>query len=191
MKYYQDITLLPDEGISVNFLLSKVFQKIHLAIVESRKAEPDARYAVAFPEYNDIGIGKIIRVFAPSKEYMELLALKQRMGNMLEDYVHIINTRVIPVKKLKGNVVFCRQRTNANPEALARRYAKRHKCSFEEAILRYKHDDSSSKLPYIIMTSSSTGQKFSLFIKKKAVTNDTIADFDYYGLGDGVGVPDF
>lgn len=190
MKYYQEITLLPDEGVSVNFLMSKVFKKIHLAIVEGRKANPSAKYAVSFPRYTDICIGDKLRVFSNSQESMEGLHLEDRLSKM-SDYVHWTGVRAVPMKKIKGTVVFCRYRNNGNPEALARRYAKRHDCSYEEALLRYKYDESSSRLPYIIVESSSTGKKFSLFIKKKEVTNSEKCGFDYYGLGDGEGVPDF
>ena len=34
MKYYQEITLLSGEDVSANFLMSKIFQKVHLAKAE-------------------------------------------------------------------------------------------------------------------------------------------------------------
>ena len=190
MKYYQEITLLSGEDVSANFLMSKIFQKVHLAIVEGRKNNSSANYAVSFPQYTDTCIGEKLRIFSNSQENMENLHLADRFSK-LSDYVHWTGVRVVPVKIIKGTVVFCRYRNNGNPEALARRYAKRHDCSYEEALLRYKYDDSSSNLPYIIVESSSTGKKFSLFIRKKEVTNSEKIEFDYYGLGDGEGVPDF
>ena len=34
MNYYQELSLLPQEEIPINFLWSKVFQQIHLGLVE-------------------------------------------------------------------------------------------------------------------------------------------------------------
>ena len=52
MNYYQDITLLPDADIGLYFLWQKVYQQIHLALVENKSADNASAIGVAFPEYN-------------------------------------------------------------------------------------------------------------------------------------------
>lgn len=39
MKYYQDITLLPDTEIPLHFLLSKVFSQIHLEFADVKNRD--------------------------------------------------------------------------------------------------------------------------------------------------------
>ncbi|MBL1422430.1 MAG: type I-F CRISPR-associated endoribonuclease Cas6/Csy4, partial [Alphaproteobacteria bacterium] len=39
MKYYLDITILPDEEANLGFLWHKVYQQIHIALVENKIAD--------------------------------------------------------------------------------------------------------------------------------------------------------
>jgi len=51
MKYYLDITLLPDAETNLGFLWHKVYQQVHIALVENKVAKNQSEIAVSFPEY--------------------------------------------------------------------------------------------------------------------------------------------
>ena len=53
MQVYQDITLLPDVDIPLYFLWEKVYQQIHLALVESSDNNGKVNIGVAFPKYRE------------------------------------------------------------------------------------------------------------------------------------------
>ena len=66
MKYYQEISLLPNVDIGLYFLWQKVFQQIHLALVENKGTEKAGEVGVAFPEYNanKFSLGTKLRLLA-------------------------------------------------------------------------------------------------------------------------------
>ncbi len=51
MNYYQDLTLLSDLNISLGFLWHKVYQQVHIALVEQKVDDQHSAMAVGFPEY--------------------------------------------------------------------------------------------------------------------------------------------
>ena len=52
MKYYQQISLMPTADIGLYFLWQKVYQQIHLALVENKSSDNVSAIGVSFPEYN-------------------------------------------------------------------------------------------------------------------------------------------
>jgi len=54
MKFYQEISILPDHEIDKNFILSRLFYLTHLGLVEVAKQSDNpnrSKIAIAFPEY--------------------------------------------------------------------------------------------------------------------------------------------
>ena len=51
MKYYQEITLRPGPEIPLNFLWTKVYTQIHLALVAQKDTPEGGSFGVSFPEY--------------------------------------------------------------------------------------------------------------------------------------------
>ncbi|MFT6209378.1 MAG: CRISPR-associated endonuclease Csy4, partial [Colwellia sp.] len=49
MKYYLDITLLPEADITLGFIWQKVYQQIHIALVDNKIGMNESAIAVAFP----------------------------------------------------------------------------------------------------------------------------------------------
>ena len=69
MNYYQDITLLPDAEANIGFLWEKVFQQVHLALVEKKNPHGKSGIAVSFPGYGNKGfpLGNKLRLLAPTQ----------------------------------------------------------------------------------------------------------------------------
>ncbi len=191
MKYYQEITLLPGTELTESFLMGKVFMQIHIAIAECKREHPDFWFGISFPKYTPKGLGGKIRVFSASLENMESLRLPVFLQRLC-DYVHIIRPRLVPEAKVSGYARYKRYRQQDCNDNLARRYAKRHGVTFEEAIGKYAaRQEEDCKLPYILMRSLSTGQKFSLFIEKKDSEDTEECIFDSYGLSKKSALPVF
>ncbi|WP_297523697.1 type I-F CRISPR-associated endoribonuclease Cas6/Csy4, partial [Thermococcus sp.] len=115
---------------------------------------------------------------------LEKLTLDDTLAD-LTDYVTISEIRQTPAEH--GHVVFRRKQFKTNPQRQARRYAKRHGVSYEEALQRYATFDvdekiQNNKLPYFNFHSSSTGQKTRIFIVKGTVEHPREGKFTTFGL---------
>lgn len=213
MRYYQEITLLPNPEVNVHFLWSKVFLQIHLGLVEMQDEHKQVPIGVSFPEYV-VGekfsvLGGKCRMFAPDETTLARFDAPKRLAR-LSDYVHCTSIRPVPTK-LNGHSTYRREHAKTNPERLARRYAKRHNLDFETASngvvqlrvgstggtayptsFRYcEMPDKRIATPFIRLQSLSNGQSFCLWIKKTLVPEASEAGFSTYGLSAKATVPEF
>ena len=69
MKYYIDITLLPDAEANLGFLWQKVYQQIHLALAENKIGKNQSEIALSFPEYGNKAypLGDKLRLLSQSE----------------------------------------------------------------------------------------------------------------------------
>jgi len=198
MRYFCEIQLLESEEIPLYFLWSKVFQQVHLALVKIKDNNNTVSIGISFPDYIMDGenslLGKRLRLFAKDPDNLVRLRIEDRLLRM-RDYIQIKNIQEVP--QLKTYAHFYRQQfKSTNPERLARRFAKRHNISFEEALEHYKKLDAeavvkSNKLPYIHLQSASTGQRHRLFIVKKTADVEVAGRFNTYGLSKMATIPCF
>lgn len=212
MHCYQEITLLPNSEINLNFLWSKVFQQIHLALVEMQDEQKRVPIGVGFPDYK-IGekygvLGSKCRLFAADEATLVWFDAGKWLSR-LSDYVHCTSIRPVP-EKLAGHAIYRRLQPKINQERLARRYAKRHNLDFETAlngVVRLKQDEAETgyktefrycdmshqtvSWPFIRLKSASSGQTLCLWIKKTEVSEALIGSFSSYGLGGAASVPEF
>lgn len=194
MNYYQELSLLPQEEINIHFLWSKVFQQIHLGLVEMQDDRKQVPIGVGFPEYvtveKNIVLGCKCRLFAQDEATLDRFDVAKWLDR-LSDYVHCTRIRPVP-EKLAGYAVYQRQQPKTNKERLARRFAVRHKISYYEALRHY--DDMAPiriPTPFIRLKSLSSEQAFCLWIKKTLVSESSGACFSSYGLSATATVPEF
>lgn len=196
MKYYLEITLLPSEEIPIYFLWSKVFQQIHLGLVEMQDNQGHVPIGLSFPEYvvgdkyNVIG-GKL-RLLAEDEATLVRFNAAHWLSR-LADYVHCTSIREIPANKITGYAFFKRVRPDSSNERLARRRVKRKGVSFEQALAHYgDRVEETTQLPFIQVQSQSSGQSYRLFIEKVTTSNAlSEAVFSAYGLSSQCAVPLF
>ena len=187
MKFYQEITLLPDAETSVYFLWHKIFQQIHFALVNIKNADNKVSVGISFPEYVNSSdktqnqLGSKIRLFAETKEELEKLNIEKYLARF-SDYIHSTKIRPTPLAKVQEYAVFSRWSVDLNPERLARRYAKRNGVSYEEALGRYENFKEKAKPPYVQLKSVSGKRDFRLYISKKIVERPQSGLFTCYGL---------
>lgn len=194
MRFYCEITLLPNPEVNLNFLWSKAFQQIHLGLVEMQDDRKQVPIGVGFPEYmigeKNSALGGKCRLFAQDEATLARFDAAKWLDR-LSDYVHCTRIRPVP-DKLAGYAVYQRQQPKTNKERLARRYAVRHKVSYDEA-LRHYGDMAPIRIstPFIRLKSSSSEQTFCLWIKKTLASESSGASFSSYGLSATATVPEF
>lgn len=213
MRHYLEITLLPNPEVNIHFLWSKVYQQIHLGLVEMQDAQRQVPIGVSFPEYA-VGekfslLGGKCRLFAQNEADLARFDAPKRLSR-LSDYVHCTGIRPVPEKPV-GHATYQRLHPKTNPLRLARRYAKRHGLDFETAFngtvelrvgspggesypksFRYcEMQEKRIATPFIRLQSLSNGQTFCLWIKKTLVSESTAAGFSSYGLSGKAAVPEF
>ncbi len=192
MRYFQDITLLPDAEISPYFLWYKVFQQIHLALAKNKNENNQSPIGIAFPGYaaNKYSLGVKLRLIAEEEEKIKQIQCDKWL-NRLKDYVHIRSIKAVP-EKISGYACFKNVKPKSSKERLARRRAKRKGESFEQALAYYDgYNEQLSRLPYISMISQSNGHRFRLFIEKQEMESPQTGSFSCYGLSSTVTVPLF
>lgn len=196
MKHYVEITLLPTDDIGHYFLWSKIYQQLHLALVELTGGQGGS-VGFSFPEYsaNQLRLGRKLRVFAPTETQLAQFNA-QKWLERLSDYCHISSIRAVPEQTQFA--VFSRKQYVMNPERLARRRAKRKGETFEQAFSHFVgFDGEFSSLPFVALESLSTASsvesnhRFKLFIAQQLVSKSQEGSFNCYGLSQSATIPWF
>ena len=199
MKYYVELTLLPDADISAYYLWEKVFQQLHLALVENKEANNKVKVGMSFPDYNleRHQLGNTLRFFADSSERLIALDLARWLSRFT-DYVHIKPIREVPAN-VKGYGSFKRVFAKGSNESLARRRAKKLSISYDEALAFFESDKgrklsekNTYRYPFITMRSLGSQQKYPLSIAFVEIDKLTFGEgFSTYGLSSDSSVPLF
>jgi CRISPR-associated endonuclease Csy4 len=210
MNYYQDITLLPDADIALGFLWQKIYQQVHIALVEQKVDAQHSAIAVSFPGYGSKGfpLGNKLRVLAKEQAQLEKLNLAGFLSRF-EDYTHLKSIQ--PVPELAAHIAFVRRRVKGQARiekdmiAKAQRGAERSGQSIEACLqqLEKSKPSAESKLPFIWMESQETktrtpssSAKFPLFIERIELQDANEGLFNCYGLsaeqgGNTASIPNF
>ncbi|WP_262966629.1 type I-F CRISPR-associated endoribonuclease Cas6/Csy4 [Methylobacter psychrophilus] len=194
MKFYLEITLLPNPEVGQHFLWSKVFQQIHLGLVEMQDEQGRVPIGLSFPEYitgeKFSLLGGKLRLLAKDEVTLSQFNAPQWLSR-LSDYVHCTGIRPVP-EKVTGYAIYQRQQPKTSKERLARRYAKKHKVDYDTALKCYgKMAQQTITAPFIHLQSLSSGNEFCLWIKKTVVTEPSAMAFSSYGLSAVSTVPEF
>ena len=109
----------------------------------------------------------------------------------LKDYLHCSDITPVP-KTVAGYACFRQVKPKGSKEKLARRRAKRHGETLEQALACYDaYKEEGSRLPYINMNSLTNGGQFRLFIEKQFKDQAQPGIFSCYGLSRNTTVPLF
>ena len=200
MKHYLDITLLPDSDITLGFIWQKVYQQVHIALVDNKVGGNESAIAIAFPHYGDgkFPLGHQLRLLATTEAQLSKLNI-QKWLNRFEDYVHIKSIQ--PVPKNAAQVCFVREQVKGQASiekkmlAKAKHQSEKFGIPLDECLQKLEKSkpkvdsDIDSKLPFIWLESQQTKQrdgvqsrKFPLFIKKVEVESAQTGHFNCYGL---------
>lgn len=192
MKHYIEITLLPNPDIALNFLWEKVYQRIHLGLVDIKDNKGNVPIGIAFPEYNaaQYQLGTKLRLFAQEAGILEQLNPRECLKH-LSDYVDLTNSRAVP-EKITGYVSYSRVQVKSNAQRLMRRSIKKDWLSQQQAEEKLsKLSDKQTTLPFVQINSKSTGERFPLFIDCIEQSQANTKAFNTYGLSKQSTVPVF
>ncbi len=185
MKYYLDITLLPDTEITLGFIWFKVYQQVHIALAENKNNDNQSDIALSFPQYFEknktFPLGNKLRLFSPTQAGLENLAISTWLKRFV-DHTHVTSIKAVP-EVITEYACFSRQQFTTNLSRLAKRRAKRHEETFEQALHHYaSFEDKETKLPYINIKSLSKDEQFKLFIDGEISKQTRKNNFTCYGL---------
>ncbi|MEN9898182.1 MAG: type CRISPR-associated endoribonuclease Cas6/Csy4 [Pseudomonadota bacterium] len=214
MRFYCEITPLPNPEINIHFLWSKLFGQLHLGLVEMKDDQGRVPIGISFPDYvadeKYSVLGGKCRLFAHDEATL-IRFNAQKWLEHLKDYVHCTTIRPVP-EKVKGYAIYQREQPKTNQVRLAKRYAKRHDIDFETAFngtvqlltdkapvdatykMAFRYCDLSRKavpMPFIRLDSLSNRHTFCLWIKKTDVLVSSGTHFSSYGLSANSTVPEF
>lgn len=196
MRYYQEITLLGEPEIGLNFLWTKVFQQIHLGLVKLKNEDQNSDIGLSFPAYSaeekSCTMGNKFRLLAVQESLLEGFDARTRLDR-LSDYVHCTGIRPVPAR-LSGHVMYRRvqPKNNASATRLARRYAQRKGVALEDALNLYRRKDrGKTNSPFIQLRSLSSGHEFCLWIERVEADENIAGTFSLYGLSSSRTVPEF
>ena len=124
MKYYIDITLLPDAESNLGYIWQKIYQQVHLALVENsfesdemfinrngtKEKVKKSNIAISFPKYGnkEFPLGNTLRLLAETKAQLEALDITKKL-NRLTDYSHCKSIQPIDKGKIEKFVCFKRK----------------------------------------------------------------------------------
>lgn len=202
MKFYIDITLLPDAEANLGFLWQKIFAQVHMGLVEHKSKEGDSLIGISIPRYEaqEFPLGDKLRLFSPEKELLENLQIDQRLRRY-KDYAHCTSVKETP-PSVDSFVCFKRKQVKSNIVKKAHRRAKHLNKPFDE-VFRFLLDEMKNgktyecPLPFINLESSSTSDNtpekhmFKLFIEKEIRETPSGGTFSCYGLSGQTTVPWF
>lgn len=187
MTHYLDLRLRSLPEISSAAILETAFAKIHQALAAQKRTD----IGISFPEVNARrpGLGTCLRMHGKEEALANLL---QTCGlETMRDYVNV--GKVLPVPETRTFRRVGRVQAKSGLERMRRRLARRHDLSMEEARSRIP-DEAAEKLhlPFIRVTSRSTGQAFRLFIQHGPLqAAPQSGEFTVYGLSSTATVPWF
>jgi len=187
MTHYADIHILSLPEIAPEYIVEKLFARLHLALVELRRSD----IGLSFPDVDEKrpSFGQRLRLHS-SEQALRCLLDKAGFATM-RDYLRIGGIQPIP-EQVRFRPIR-RVQAKSSADRMRRRLAKRHNLSMDEAAARIP-DSVAGKLslPFIRVQSQSSGQPFNLFISHGATRQTPIpGEFNAYGLSTEATIPWF
>ncbi|GHT90106.1 type I-F CRISPR-associated endoribonuclease Cas6/Csy4 [Betaproteobacteria bacterium] len=187
MDHYLDIRIRPDPEFSVPQLMSALFAKLHLTLVDLQSTD----IGISFPEVNDKkpSLGQRLRLHAHAGRLRTVVSHPHLES--LRDHLEIAGPTPVPAQTQYRTV--SRVQSDSNPERLRRRLIRRQNLSEVDA--RQCIPDNTVKtlaLPFVNLKSQSSGQHFRLFIRHSPL--HPIPEpglFSCYGLSPTATIPWF
>jgi CRISPR-associated endonuclease Csy4 len=181
-------------------LWQKVFQQVHIALVDNKVANNESAVALSVVGYGDkaFPLGNKLRLLAASGDILQKLDI-QRWLNRLSDYCHISSIKTVPAD-IKQYARFNRKNVKSIEKKAQRRALHLDKPHDEVlAFLIEEGKSKASKLPFINVESQESKKQaaqgmscqFLLFIEQ-AISDEAVnGKFDCYGLSKTATVPWF
>lgn len=187
MDAYVDITLLPDPEFPATTLMNALFSKFHRGLVRYG----EGAIGVSFPDVKDgcRFLGKRLRLHGTT----EALGNFQQTDWLTGMWDHVSASAPAVAPASARHRVVRRVQAKSNPERERRRLIARKGITIDQAMQAIPDSMAETlNLPYLVLTSQSTGQRFCLFVEHLAVQEQAVGgEFGAYGLSPTATVPWF
>ena len=186
MDYYLDFSVMPDPEFRETTLLGALVSKLHRRLVALDADD----IGISLPDHEKSPpLGGRLRIHG-TQERLKALMLAEWLGGM-RGQLEIAPLLPVPAEVLHRGVRRRQYKTNA--ERLRRRRMRRHGETYEE--VRQRIPDTVArkvKTPFLTVNSSSSGQRFDLFIEHEpAHERPSPGIFNTYGLSREATIPWF
>ncbi|WP_158291719.1 type I-F CRISPR-associated endoribonuclease Cas6/Csy4 [Lampropedia puyangensis] len=183
IDHYLDIQVHPSSELQTNTLMAQLFSKVHVWLA----AHGQGRMGVSFPNMQ-LTPGDVLRMHGSAADLTRFVGADWRQNLALWTSIGAI--AAVPDGARHVRVMRVQRKSAHN---MRQRAMRRHGLSLEEATARIPDQPRFySKLPYLIIKSSSTGQRLSLYLQQEAIATATPGGFSAYGLSQqGATVPWF
>lgn len=186
-SHYIDITLRPDPEFSPAHLLNALYAKLHRALVQLGASD----IGVSFPQMPSNGqhLGKVLRLHGSMQALQRLQSLPWLQG--MQDHLQLSEAAAAPPHAQYRNV--SRAQAKSSPDRLRRRHMKRHGLTEAQALAQVPDSVRETlTLPYLDVHSTSTSQRFRLFVRHGPAQAGAIEGvFSAYGFSPAATVPWF
>lgn len=188
MNRYIEIRVLPDPEFVTPMLMSALFAKLHRALSDLGSGA----VGVSFPDIaleSPYGLGERLRLHGDEHQLSRLMELRWMIG--LHDHTDTSELLNLPANTRFRT--FFRVQAKSSPERLRRRRIRRHSVDAEAAVEAIPENAAERvNLPYVMLASRSTGQRFPLFINAGDFVDDPVeGKFGAYGLSRIATIPWF
>jgi len=186
MDRFIDIKLLPDPEFPATTLMNALYAKLHKALSATQQNE----LGVSFPRSEkETALGSVLRLHGDADTLAHFMATNWLTG--MRDHVHVSDIEQVPASCEHRCVR--RVQVKSNPDRIRRRQMRRHGWTETEAREKIPDDVAKTlKLPFATFASTSSGQRFRLFIDHgQPQTIPSRGTFSSYGLSKGATVPWF
>ena len=187
MDYFVDIEVRPDPEFPANQLISALFAKLHRGLV----GLSTTGIGVSFPRFDVAppNLGTCLRLHG-QRSVLSALMESDWLNGMRD---HVVGSVPSPVPSNAQHRILKRIQTKSSPERLRRRLMHRHGLSEQEALQRIPNEAARfSRLPFVQLRSTSTGQNFRVFFDHGPLQPSAVpGDFNAYGLSQEATIPWF
>lgn len=184
MHHYIELHVLPDAEMPTTFLINAAYTKIHKELHNLNSKN----IGISFPNYK-ILLGNLIRIHGEDENIKHFVDNNWLGG--LSGYCKI--SKVLETPSDTKHRTVSRWRSNMS-ESHFRRLLKRGSAN-ENDYLEYKtkmSEAQKTKLPYLELLSTSTGNRYRRYIKFGELLNEPVkGKFDHFGLSKTATIPWF
>ena len=187
MDHYLEIRLLPDPEFPATTLMNALFSKLHRGLANHGKGS----IGVSFPDVEEAhrGLGSRLRLHGSATDLRDFMGAAWLTG--MRDHGAVDGPAPVPAGA--RHRVVRRVQAHSNPERERRRLIARKGVSPDEALAAIPDSRAEQlDLPFILLSSRSTGQHFRLFVEHLPVEDEARpGTFGSYGLSPATTVPWF
>lgn len=188
MDSFVDIYVQHNPEIPDIVVLNSVFETLHRTLSAAKMTGVGISFPDAAADRNNLG--SRLRLHGSNAALSDLMTRKWLVSML--DYVSVSSVTPVPIGTHQHRCV-SRVQVKSSPERLRRRMMKRHNVDESTAVARIP--DGGGKilsLPFLQITSTSTKQRFKLFIQQGPLMEEQVLGcFNSYGLSKQATIPWF